>query len=133
MTASAASGGPDDLPPPCRAAPDSPTVRQPDSPTVRQPDSPTVLTLSLFVTDSTPSSVRARTQLRNWLQLSGSNAVRLEVVDVLERPELAEAERIMATPALVRHHPPPRRKIIGDLSDWEALLRALDLGDGGAR
>lgn len=122
MTASATSGEPDDLPPPGSAAPDSPT-----------PGGPTPLTLSLFVTDSTPSSVRARTQLSNWLQHSGSDAVRLEVVDVLERPDLAEAERILATPALVRHHPPPRRKIIGDLSDWEALLLALDLGDGVAR
>ena len=85
------------------------------------------LVLSLFVTGLTPSSVRARGQLEAWLQRPRSQTVRVEVIDVLDRPDLAEAERVLATPALVRHQPLPRRKIIGDLSDWETVALNLDL------
>jgi circadian clock protein KaiB len=97
------------------------------------PDGATSLVLRLFVMDATPSSVRARAQLRNWLRRSGSDGVQLEVIDVLERPDLAETERVLATPTLIRQHPPPRRKIVGDLSNWEAVARSLDLADGAAR
>ena len=83
--------------------------------------------LSLFVTDETTSSLRARAQLERWLGVTGTERVELNVIDTQERPDLAEQERVLATPALVRHLPLPRRKIIGDLSDWEAVLRALDL------
>ena len=89
--------------------------------------------LTLFVMDSTPGSVRARAQLDGWLRRCGQDAVRLEVVDVLQRPDLAETEHILATPSLVRHQPLPRRKIVGDLSDWDAVVLALDLRDGVAR
>jgi circadian clock protein KaiB len=89
----------------------------------------TAFVLTLFVTDSTPGSVRARAQLEGWLRRAGWISVQLEVVDVLQRPDLAESEHILATPALVRHEPPPRRKIIGDLSGWDAVILALDLQD----
>lgn len=93
----------------------------------------TSLALTLFVTDATPSSVRARTQLSDWLRRAGSDGVHLEVIDVFERPDLAESEHILATPTLIRRYPPPRRKIVGDLSDWEAVALSLDLADGVAR
>lgn len=51
-----------------------------------------------------------------------------EVVDVLERPDLAEEDRVFATPALVRRSPEPVRKLIGDLSDRELVLSSLRLG-----
>ena len=51
----------------------------------------------------------------------------VEVVDVTERPELAEADRILATPTLVRRQPAPPRRIVGDVSDVQLLLARLDL------
>ena len=51
----------------------------------------------------------------------------LEVIDVLERPDMAEKDKIMATPTLVRELPPPLRKIIGNLSEEEKVLLGLDL------
>jgi circadian clock protein KaiB len=108
----------------------TPSAGNPTPGVPRAPGSATPLVLSLFVTDSTPSSVRARAQLTGWLHRAGSDAVRLEVVDVLEHPDRAEVEHILATPTLIRHHPLPRRKIIGDLSDWEAVVLSLDLQDG---
>jgi circadian clock protein KaiB len=100
------------------------------SDTPPSPGRATPLVLSLFVTDSTPSSVLARAHLESWLRGSGSDTVRLEVIDVLERPDLAETERVLATPTLIRRHPLPRRKIVGDLSNWEAVVLSLDLKDG---
>lgn len=51
----------------------------------------------------------------------------LLVVDVLERPQLAEDEKILATPTVVKELPHPIRRIIGDLSDSERVLLGLDL------
>jgi circadian clock protein KaiB len=53
-----------------------------------------------------------------------------EVVDVLERPDLADEDGIFATPALVRRSPEPVRKLIGDLSDRALVLESLRLGSG---
>lgn len=68
--------------------------------------------------------------MREWLSMPPPEGVSFEEVDVLERPDLAEAEHILATPALVRHRPLPRRKIIGDLSEWDRVSLALDLQFG---
>lgn len=87
------------------------------------------MVLSLFVTDATPSSVRARAHLQSWLQTTGSHGVQLDVIDVTERPDLAEAERVLATPTLIRHRPLPRRKIVGDLSDWETVALTIDIAE----
>lgn len=83
--------------------------------------------LRLFVAGDTPPSARARREFerrRAELEEGGS---RVDVIDVLERPDLAEEERILATPVLIRVHPPPRRSIVGDLSDWQAVAQVLDL------
>jgi circadian clock protein KaiB len=52
---------------------------------------------------------------------------RLEVVDLRDRPEVAEQERILATPLLVRTEPLPVRRIVGDLSDPERIVATLGL------
>ena len=49
------------------------------------------------------------------------------MIDLLERPQLARGEQIIAIPTLERHLPEPVRKIIGDLSDVERTLVGLDL------
>ncbi len=83
--------------------------------------------LKLYVTGKSPKSESAITNLRNLCdkQLDGEYEIR--IVDVLERPQLAENERIIATPTLIRELPPPIRKIIGDLTDIEKVLLGLDL------
>jgi circadian clock protein KaiB len=55
----------------------------------------------------------------------------LNIINVLEQPEAAEAAKIIATPTLIQRAPPPGRRIIGDLSDRTAVLQALDLEPGG--
>lgn len=94
------------------------------------PPGPPRLVLTLFVAGASTASLRARRQLEAWMSGEGGHGVQLAVVDVLERPDLAEAEQVLATPTLVRHAPPPRRKIIGDLSEWDRVALSLDVEDG---
>lgn len=82
--------------------------------------------LVLFITGNTAKSSRAIATLRSIFG-SELDDQDITIVDVLERPDLAEAERILATPTLIRQAPPPARRIIGDLSDRNTLLRSLDL------
>jgi circadian clock protein KaiB len=58
-------------------------------------------------------------------ELAGQYA--LEVIDVLENPQLAEDEKILATPTLIKQLPPPLRRVIGDLSDTEKVLLGLEV------
>lgn len=51
----------------------------------------------------------------------------ITIVDVLEHPELAEEEKILATPTVIRELPLPRRRLVGDLSDVRGVLSALDI------
>jgi circadian clock protein KaiB len=51
----------------------------------------------------------------------------LEIVDVLENPQRAEDERILATPTLIKQLPPPLRRVIGDLSDKDKVLLGLEV------
>jgi circadian clock protein KaiB len=83
--------------------------------------------LRLFITGRTPHSQRAIVNLQEICATELQGEYELEVIDVLEHPQLAEYERILATPTLVRQLPEPVRKIIGDLSEREKVLLGLDL------
>jgi circadian clock protein KaiB len=54
----------------------------------------------------------------------------MQVIDVLEQPQLAEDEKILATPTLIKRLPPPLRRVIGDLSDKDKVLIGLELRTG---
>ena len=56
-----------------------------------------------------------------------SGRYELEIIDVLEHPEKAEQDKILATPTLIKQLPPPLRRVIGDLSDSEKVLLGLEL------
>lgn len=59
-----------------------------------------------------------------------ASSYELAVIDVLERPQLAEHERILAIPTVVKELPPPLRRVVGNLSDRERVLVGLDLAVG---
>lgn len=65
--------------------------------------------------------------LKNILEQEFKGVYTLKVIDVLKNPQLAEEDKILATPTLSKILPPPVRKIIGDLSDRERVLIGLDL------
>jgi circadian clock protein KaiB len=84
-------------------------------------------TLKLYITGRTPRSELAISNLRRICEQTLISGYELIIIDVLERPQLAEAEKILATPTLVRELPPPVRRIIGDLSDVERVISGLNL------
>ncbi|HEY2427387.1 MAG TPA: circadian clock KaiB family protein [Acidimicrobiales bacterium] len=83
--------------------------------------------LRLYVAGTTPRSTAALANLRAICEEHLAGRYSIEVVDLLERPQLAQGEQIVAIPTLVRQLPPPVRKIIGDLSNSERVLIGLDL------
>lgn len=88
--------------------------------------------LRLYVTGSTLLSTRAIENI-DWLMREELGELyACEVIDVLERPDLAEQDGIFATPVLVRRSPRPVRKLIGDLSDRALVLSNLRLGSAGS-
>ena len=83
--------------------------------------------LKLYITGHTPQSERAISNLRRICEAELKAQFEMQVIDVLEHPQLAENDRIIATPTLTKSLPPPLRRIIGDLSDSERVLLGLDL------
>ncbi|MBW4515006.1 MAG: circadian clock protein KaiB [Timaviella obliquedivisa GSE-PSE-MK23-08B] len=83
--------------------------------------------LKLYVAGNTPNSIRALQTLNNILEKEFQGVYALKVIDVLKNPQLAEEDKILATPTLTKILPLPVRKIIGDLSDRERVLIGLDL------
>jgi len=83
--------------------------------------------LKLYVAGNTPNSIRALKTLNTILEEDFQGVYALKVIDVLQNPQLAEEDKILATPTLSKILPPPVRKIIGDLSDRERVLIGLDL------
>ncbi|WP_232756170.1 circadian clock protein KaiB [Vulcanococcus limneticus] len=83
--------------------------------------------LKLYVAGNTPNSMRALKTLRDILETEFQGVYALKVIDVLKNPQLAEEDKILATPTLAKILPPPVRRIIGDLSDRERVLIGLDL------
>ena len=83
--------------------------------------------LMLYVTGQTPNSQRAIANMRRVCEEELGGEYDLVIIDVLERPQLAEDERILATPTLIKELPLPLRRVIGDLSDTDKVLLGLDL------
>lgn len=83
--------------------------------------------LRLYVTGKTPKSERAIANLKEICERDLKGLYELEIIDVLESPQLAEDEKILATPTLIKDLPPPLKRIIGDLSNSEKVLLGLDL------
>ena len=83
--------------------------------------------LTLFVSGGTPRAKEAIANLRRICAEDLEGDYELQVIDVLQKPELAEEEKILATPTLVKRLPPPLRRVIGDLSDKQKVLFGLQV------
>ncbi len=85
--------------------------------------------LRLYIAGQTPTAEKAISnlyQITSELKQHGQK-LDVEVVDILERPQLAEDEKILATPVLIKKLPEPVRRIVGDLSEREKVLIGIDL------
>lgn len=83
--------------------------------------------LQLYITGLTPRSERAIANLRRICDERLGGQYEMVIIDVLERPQLAEDERILVTPTLIKPLPLPPRRVIGDLSNMEQVISELDL------
>ena len=83
--------------------------------------------LKLYVTGQTSHSLRAINNLKKLCEEELGVQYDIKVIDILDEPQLAEDDKIIATPTLVKVLPPPLRKIIGDLSQRDKVLLGLDL------
>ena len=86
-----------------------------------------VWNLRLYVAGQTPKSIAALTNLKKLCEEHLKGKYTLDVIDLLQKPQLAMGDQILAIPTLVRKLPVPIRKIIGDLSNTERVLVGLDL------
>lgn len=83
--------------------------------------------LRLYIAGQTPNSIAAVSNLRKICDDQLRGRYRIEIIDLLKRPQLAQADQIVAIPTLVRKLPPPIKRIIGDLSRAERALVGLDV------
>lgn len=83
--------------------------------------------LRLYVAGQSSKSLTAISNLHRICEEHLANEFTIEVIDLLEKPQLAEGDQIIAIPTLVRRLPEPIRKVIGDLSDTEKTLVGLQL------
>jgi circadian clock protein KaiB len=83
--------------------------------------------LRLYVAGKTQKSLTAFKNLKEYCEENLQGLYSIEIIDLLENPQLAEGDQILAIPTLVRKFPEPMRKIIGDLSDKERVLIGLDI------
>jgi circadian clock protein KaiB len=83
--------------------------------------------LRLYVTGSTPRSLRAISRIKEICESHLKGRYTLEVVDIYQQPALAKGEQIIAAPTLIKRLPLPLRKFIGDMTDTDRILIGLDL------
>lgn len=81
----------------------------------------------LYVTGSTPRSLRAIQNLREMCEANLKGRYEIEIIDIYQQPEQADSGQIVVTPTLVKSLPPPLRSVVGDLSNADRVLIALDV------
>jgi circadian clock protein KaiB len=90
-------------------------------------DSAAQVVLRLFVTGTSQRSLRARDAVEHMCRNFRDGAVRVDIIDVLEQPEEAECEKILATPTLIRQIPGPPRRLVGDMAEAARVIQLLGL------
>lgn len=91
--------------------------------------SASVVRLRLYVAGQTPKSLAAMSNLKKICDERLKGRYRIEVIDLVKNPKLAQGDQILAIPTLVKKLPQPVRKIIGDLSDTARVLVGLDISE----
>jgi circadian clock protein KaiB len=93
----------------------------------RMMDASEVWELRLYIAGQTPKSMTAFANLKKLCEGHLPGRYRIEVIDLMKKPQLAAGDQIIAIPTLVRKLPEPLRRIVGDLSNTERTLVGLEL------
>jgi circadian clock protein KaiB len=83
--------------------------------------------LRLFVTGASPNSTRAISNLRRICDEHLEGRYSLEIIDVYQQEDAARKEQIIALPLLIKSRPLPERRLVGDMSDAQKVLRGLGI------
>ena len=86
-----------------------------------------IYVLRLFITGATPNSLRALTNIKDICENYLKDRYTLEIVDVYQQVEVAQTEQLIALPMLIRKQPLPEKRLIGDMSDTQKVLKGLDI------
>ena len=86
-----------------------------------------IMELRLYIAGQTTKSILALKNINKYCKEYLNGKYRIEIIDLLKNPQLAEGDQIFAIPTLVRKFPEPLRKIIGDLSNEEKVLVGLNI------
>ena len=97
------------------------------APAARPGDSGGQYNLRLYVAGQTPKSIAAFANLKRLCEEYLPGRYKIEVIDLLENPQLAAGDQILALPTLVRKLPPPLKRMIGNITDAEKFLVGMDL------
>jgi circadian clock protein KaiB len=85
---------------------------------------------TLFVSGASDTSAHAIEHVREICDARLPRCCDLSIVDLHQEPALAGDHHVLATPTLVRDHPLPSRIVVGDMSDHQRILTALDVAPG---
>jgi circadian clock protein KaiB len=88
---------------------------------------PSVFLLKLYVTGASSNSTRAVSNLKTLCEAHLKDNYELEIIDVHQQPLMAESEQIIALPLLIKKSPGPERRLIGDMSNTDRVLKGLGL------
>ena len=83
----------------------------------------------LYVTGASPNSLRAIANTRDLCEQHFNENYELEIIDVHQQPSVARQENIIALPLLIRKHPLPEKRLIGDMSDMERVLKSIGVSN----
>ena len=86
-----------------------------------------IYVLRLFITGATPNSLRALTNIKDICENYLKDRYTLEIVDVYQQVEVAQTEQLIALPLLIRKQPLPEKRLIGDMSDTQKVLKGLEI------
>lgn len=86
--------------------------------------------LRLYITGASPNSLRAVENIQQICKLYLKNNYQLEIIDVYQQASIAEQEQIVALPLLIKVHPLPKRRFIGDMSNTNKVLNGLGISAG---
>ncbi len=83
--------------------------------------------LKLFITGASPNSVRAINNIKNICEKYMKGKYVLDIIDIYQQPLLAQSEQVIALPLLIKLSPLPLKRLIGNMSDTEKVLKGLEL------
>lgn len=86
-----------------------------------------VYILRLFVTGATPNSVRAITNLKSLCETYLKGRYELEIIDIFQQPLRTKEEQVIAVPLLIKKFPLPERRLVGDMSNKDKVLKGLGI------